>query len=55
MKICEKHWFRGTEERASGGRKECLSVSKEGLWGVKQNVSGGKRESLGIEKSVSGG
>ena len=48
MKINEKQWFRGTEERVSGGQKECLSVSEEGLWGLKKNVSGG-------EKSVSGG
>ena len=41
MKIYEKQWFRGTEERVSGGRAECLSVSEEGLWELKKRLSGG--------------
>ena len=46
MKINETQWFRGVEERVSGGQKECLSVSEEGLWGVKKRVSGGWKERL---------
>ena len=55
IEINEKPWFRGTEERVSEGRKECLSVSKECLWGSNKMFRGSKRKSLGVEKSVSGG